>query len=104
MPGARRVMMGVPALRMRYGHPTQELRDLAVLASPWPHDHVPVIGHDAVSENPQRHSQKCLFQDTLEGSVVFLLQKQSGARVGAIQDVISVASLDRSGSSWHRVG
>ena len=34
MPGPRRVVMGVPCLRVRHGQPPQELRDLAILADP----------------------------------------------------------------------
>src|SRR5450759_4838450 len=103
MPRSRRVVMGVPSLCVRHGQPPQELRDLAILADPGPDDHVPVIGHDAVSEDPERHASGCLFQDALEGGVVFLLQEKSGARIGAVQYVIDVTALDRTGASWHGV-
>jgi hypothetical protein len=72
MPEPGRVVVRVPTLRVRQGQPPQEFRFLAILAGPGPDDHVPVIGHDAVSQDKQRHAQERLFQDAIEGTIVVL--------------------------------
>ena len=41
-------------------------------------DDLPVIGHEAVSEDPDRHAAGYLFQDAVEGHLVFLLEEKSG--------------------------
>src|SRR5208337_5630702 len=68
-----------------------------------PYHHVPVIGHDAVPEDPQRHTEERLVQDALECGVVLFLQEKLGARIGAIQHVIDVTTLDRTGASGHEL-
>lgn len=72
--------MGVPSLRMGHCQPTQKVGDLVIQAVPRPYHHVPVIGHDAVPEGPQRHTQERLVQDALECGVVLFLQEELGAR------------------------
>ena len=58
----------VPALRVSEGDPAGEGRELAIL--PRPKHHVPVIGHEAIREQPHSGPIDGFLQDLLEGLII----------------------------------
>jgi len=62
---------------------------------------MPVIGHQAVSQQIHRITLQPLDQHSLECVVVPLLVKQSKATVPPIEDVIDHPCFDRPSGSWH---
>jgi len=93
--------MCVPTLRMRDGHPAEEFRDLIVRSAFGPDDHVPMIGHHAIGENPQRFSIESLFQHAFKRSVIFVLLEQGCPRIGTVEDMIDQTTLNGTCSTWH---
>src|SRR6516164_6532210 len=79
---ARRVSMGVPTLRVRDRQPAHELRYLAISAGIGPDHQMPVIGHQAITEDPKRLSLESFLQHPFEGRVIRLLPEQGEARIG----------------------
>lgn len=101
--GAGRAVVGVPTLGMGEGEPAEEIGDLAVLALLGPDDHVPMVGHDRVSEDSQRRSLVGLGEDLLEGFVVGLLLEDGRARIGAIEDVVNVTADNGTRAPRHEI-
>ena len=95
------MMVRMPTLRMRDGQPAEKLGNLPVRPAFRPHDHVPVIGHDAVSKHSERLPSLRLFQDPLERGIVFLFLKQLHPRIRTVENMINETTLDRMGTSRH---
>ncbi len=87
MAGSGRAMMCMPALGVGQRHPGHELGELPI--SPWPQHEMPVVGHDAVGEDPHRHACVRLAKHALKRLEVRWLFKDRQARIGAIEDVIN---------------
>ena len=93
--------MGAPAGRVGDGQPVHELRHIPAVADAWPDDQVPVVGHQAVADQPQRHALPGLPEDALERPVVRVLPEQTGAAVAAVEQVIHITAHDLSGPTGH---
>jgi len=68
---------------------------------PRPDDQMPVIGHQAVSQQSHWITLQPLDQHLLEGVVVALRVKQSQASVPPIEDMVDHPSFNGSSGSWH---
>src|SRR5208337_4868110 len=93
------VPLGVPPLGVGQSQPANESRELSVL--PRPDNQVPVIGHDAVGQQPCSRAIDGLFQDPLKRLVVLVFLKDRHPRVGAIEDMVDQATVIRSFRSAH---
>jgi len=89
-PGTRRVVVGVPALCVRDGDEPEELRELSIFRRP--QHHVPMIGHQAIAQQPHRQPLMHMGQHLLEGQVVGILQKDRVAGDGPVQHVIRITA------------
>jgi hypothetical protein len=70
---AERPMCQVPALGMRAGQPMHEIREMSCRRA---NHQMPVIWHDAVGEQRDRHSFKGLNKNPFEGFVVPCVEEQ----------------------------
>ncbi len=94
------IVLVVPA-DVRYPHPAHQPPQLHV--GPRPDDKMPMIEHQAVSQQIHRVTLESLDLESLEGVVVGLVVKQSrrAGTVATIEDVIDHACFDRLSGSWH---
>ena len=91
VPRAGRMPVGVPALRMGQRQPADESRQVAVLARP--NDQMPMIRHDAVSEQPHRNSVERFVKHPFERFEIAVLLEQWQTLIGPIEGVINVAAV-----------
>ena len=88
------VPVGVPPLGVGQRQPAGEPGDFAVLVRP--DDQVPVIGHDAVGQQPCLRAIDSLFQDKLKRLIVPVFREDGYPGVRAIQHVVDQAAFVRS--------
>ncbi len=93
------MVVGVPALRVRYRKPTHHLGQFTVFARP--NQHVPVIGHHAVAEKSHFRPLECLLQHALERRVILLLLEQTHPPHCAVEHVVDDSAGSFSQTSWH---
>ena len=74
MPSSLRMEKGVPTHRMGVREPTEKAGKLLIRFGT--DDEVPVIGHDAIRQDWQRFTLKCLIQHSLKRFVVFRLLEE----------------------------
>ena len=86
MAGSRRMVMRVPAHRVRVRDATQKRGQLAVLHRP--QHEMPMIGHHAIGQNFHGELLVRFADHPLERLVVRVLLKQRQAGDGAIQRVV----------------
>jgi hypothetical protein len=101
VPHATRAVMGVPALSVRDGQPTEKLRNRAIFIPPGPDDEVPMVAHDDVSENPQRHAPVRFGDDRVECGEIGILLEQPQSAIGPIENVVDISADKASGSARH---
>ena len=68
MPCAHRLPMSVPALGVRQAQPSDERREVAVVARP--QHQMPMVGHHAVGQHAHLHPSRGLVEDSLKRFVV----------------------------------
>ena len=88
----------VPA-DVRHTHPAHQPPQRH--GGPRPDDKMPMVEHQAISQQIHRITLQPLGQHSLERVVVALLVKQSQATVSAIENVIDHPCFDRPSGSWH---
>ncbi len=66
-----------------------------------PDDQVPVVGHDAVGQEPGPRAFERLFQDPLERLIVLVALEDGYPGIGAVQDMENQAPLVSSSRSSH---
>jgi hypothetical protein len=100
MAAADILIMGVPALGVGQREPVHEIGKLAVMLGP--QNHVPVIGHQAIGEQPCVR-QACLrfHQHIDERLVIAVLMKKLQLAVAPVENVIDVAAQGVSSWSAH---
>ena len=64
---AKRAVMGMPTHGVRDGQPTKELGDFVILPPLGPDDKMPVVSHQGVGQDSQRHPFEDLGEDPFEG-------------------------------------
>ena len=79
--------VGVPALGMGQGEQTHKCGEICL--APRPQHQVPVIGHEAVSQDSHPDAFPHLAQDAFKGLIVLIRLEDGLARVGAIERVIN---------------
>lgn len=102
VPHAGRAMMRVPALRMRERQPAKEVGHLLVLPLAWPDDEVPMVPHQRIAEDPQRHALEGFRQQGVEGREIGFLFEQPQPAIGPIEDMVGVAAYNGPRTPWHR--
>jgi len=90
VPRASGFTLGMPALRVGQGQPTDEVRQFVVLARP--NDEVPVIWHDAVAKQSSLTSLNRLSQHFFESVEIAIVLKDRALGIRAIEHVIDVSS------------
>ncbi len=97
---AFRVVMRVPAHRMRVREPPEKIGYVEFCCRP---DHkMPMIGHHAIREDGQRYTLEGFPQHSLERLVVFWFLEQRKSRDRAVQDVKANTVWTNAWSTWHR--
>lgn len=96
---SRRAMRRVPTLRVGDRQPTHELRQVAIATRP-KHE-MPVIGHDAPSQNPHRQTPLGLGDHLFERLIVSCLSENTDTPHGSIQHMVGISPAGNSQSSWH---
>ena len=99
MPGAFRVIVGVPTHGMRVCQPPKEFRQL--LVRHWSNHKVPVIGHQTIRKNRQRNSSDGFGKHSIECFVVLRLFKQCQSRHSSVEHMEAHSSRAFSRTSWH---
>jgi len=99
MAAAQGMIMGMPAHGMSVREPLREGRELSLLLRP--NDKVPIIGHQAIGEQPGRMRLQRLAEHALKGLVVAILLEQRQARNGSIENVIEVTSRRCTSNTGH---
>ena len=99
MPGAFRVIVGVPTHGMRVCQPPKEFRQLLVRL--WSNHKVPVIGHQTIRKNRQRNSSDGFGKHSIECFVVLRLFKQCQSRHSSVEHMEAHSSRAFSRTSWH---
>mgnify|MGYP001187413998 CR=1 FL=1 len=84
--GFRPVVVGMPALRRRYGDPPQRLRQFSILTMS--DQEVPVLGHQAVCGDANASLSLNLGQNRFERGIVGGCAEQRLSAHAMIQDVI----------------
>ena len=87
MTAARAVPMSVPAPRVRQRQPADEPGEFVVF--PRPDDHVPMIGQNAISQQPRFRAIDGFLQNAFERVIVFRLVKDRPPGISPIQNVIN---------------
>jgi len=82
--------MRVQPLAVRERYPAKELGHLAFF--PRPKDHVPVVGPQAVRQQPDGTAMHRLGHNPLEGGVIFRLVKEFISSVAAIEGVVNYSA------------
>ena len=98
---ARRAVVRVPALRMRDREPAKEFGNLLVLPLPGPDHKVPMVAHQRVAEDPQRHTLEGLGEHLLEGGEIGLLLEQSQPSIGSIEHMVRITTHDGASTPRH---
>jgi hypothetical protein len=88
-----------PTLNVRHRQPEHEAGQLAVPGRR--HHHVPVVGHQAVSQEGDRFALNRLGQHPLECLVVRIAAEEIHPADGPVEDVIDIAGNGLSCPSWH---
>ena len=96
---AGRVVMGMPALGMRMRQPAKEVGKLMIPL--WPEHEVPVIGHDAIAEEPNGMLDQCFGENAFERLVIGIFLKQGQTRNRTVQGVIDEATRSRPSMACH---
>jgi hypothetical protein len=96
MPRACRMAMRVPALRVGQSQPADKPRQLAVFLRP--KQHVPVIGQNAVGQQPGIIAFDCFGEHFFQGFVVGVALEDRHPRVSAVEHMINVSRFG--GSKW----
>ena len=99
MPGAFRVIVGVPTHGMRVCQPPKEFRQLLVRL--WSNHKVPVIGHQTIRKNRQRNSSDGFDKHSIECFVVRRLFKQCQSRHSSVEHMEAHSSRAFPTTSWH---
>ena len=66
-----------------------------------PHDHVPVVGHNAVGQYRQRVPRIRLFQNPFQGRVVVPLAEYLHPRIRTVENIVNQTAPDRTSASRH---
>src|SRR3990167_5467588 len=94
------VMMRMPSLGVRQREPAHEAREIPIVIRP--QHQMPVIGHQAVGEDPHGHSLTRLRQHPLEGGIIAVFLEQRAPAIRAIEHVIDqVAWRGAEGTAHH---
>src|SRR5712671_3101445 len=93
------MIMGMPAHGMSVREPLREGREFSLLLRP--NDKVPMIGHQAIGEQPGRMRLQRLAEHALKGIVVAILLEQRQARNGSVENVIDVTSRRCTSNTGH---
>ena len=80
--------------------PAKKLGHLTVFLRP--QNHVPVIGHQTISQQPDRRAAHRCDHNPLERGVIFGLVKKFIAPVGAVKSVVNYFTGSNACSSRHR--
>ena len=99
MPGAFRVIVGVPTHGMRVSQPPKEFRQLLVRL--WSNHKVPVIGNQTIRKNRQRNSSDGFGKHSIECFVVRRLFKQCQSRHSSVEHMEAHSSRAFPTTSWH---
>ena len=62
---------------------------------------MPMVGHQAVGQQPHRHGVQRMGHHPLEGGIVFVLLKNTTPTHAAIEDVKDDAAGSFSQTAWH---
>src|SRR5438552_13332207 len=92
-------MMRMPALRVRHRQQAKILRQLSITLRP--NDQMPVIGHEAVAQQPHRHPPRHVREDFLEGEIIAGFFEDDAASDGAVENMIRVPAGGNSRSPRH---
>jgi len=93
------VVMGMPALRMRDGDPTEDFRKFPVL--PGPEEEMPMIRHEAIGGNADLGLGVGLGENLFKGGVISGCLKERESSDTTIQDVIGKISGGEAWTAWH---
>jgi hypothetical protein len=96
-----RAMMGMIALRMGDSQPAEEIGNLRVLALLRPDDEVPMVAHQCIAENPQRHTLVGFGQHLFKRGKVGFLLEQPQLAIGSIEHMVNVAAENGTSAPWH---
>ncbi len=99
MAASQRMVMSMPTHGMGLREPLREGREFPL--PPRPNDEVPMIGHQAIGEQPGRMRLQRLAQHAFKGLVVAIFLKQRQARNGPVQHVIDVTRSRSTGNTGH---
>ena len=98
-PCSRRVIVRMPALRVRHGQPAQVLGQVPVLKRP---DHqMPVVGQDTIGQQAHRHEVLGLLEDALESRIIHRLVKDPSPRYSAVEHMVDIAPRGKAQASRH---
>ena len=97
--GARRMVMGVPALRVGDGEESHEFAELAVPL--WPEHEVPMVGHQAIGDEARRQELASPLDYPLHRQIVRLILEELAASHGTVKNVVSQSARRNPQSSWH---
>ena len=95
----RSAVLGMPPSRVRVGEPTHELSQISVLL--WVEDEMPVIGHQAIGQQPHAIFLHACFKDTLKQLVVFMAAKYLNPSVCSVEYMVDVSTNIGPLNSWH---
>src|SRR5262249_22720786 len=91
--------VGMPALGVGQRQPADQPREFAIL--PRPNHQVPMIGHEAIGQQPSLRALHGLEQDPLKRLVVSLVIEDAHPRIGPIEHVIHETALSGAMRSSH---
>jgi hypothetical protein len=94
-----RLGLRVITLRVGQGDSLQELREIPVPAGI--QHQVPMIGHQAISQNAHGHETQALFHDGEKILVMGGCLEKPGTKVRAVQDVVNHAANINAPDSAH---
>ena len=99
VPRAHGVVGDLPAGGVGETEIAEESREFIVL--PRPGDEMPVVGHDAPGQNPDRIPGMSLEQDVIKGQEVGVFVEQSQLSVCAVEDVINQSTGSNASYARH---
>jgi hypothetical protein len=89
--GPLRVMLRVPALRVRESQPTHEFGEIAVALRP--NHQMPMVRHDAIGQQADVHPVERFGQQADKGLMISGFGKERGPSEGAIEQVVEITTF-----------
>ena len=99
MSAAGRVMVSVPALRVRQRQPTQKRGQFAIRLGP--KEEMPVVRHETIAEQPNVGPVHRFDKNPLERLELALLLEQRPPGHAAIDRMVNITPGSDASDSWH---